>query len=47
VLSGRRNLSLTMIRNLAAGLGLPAEVLVGLPDAELKPEREMAELRKR
>jgi HTH-type transcriptional regulator/antitoxin HigA len=29
VLSGRRSLSLKMIRNLVAGLGIPAEVLLG------------------
>jgi HTH-type transcriptional regulator/antitoxin HigA len=29
VLSGRRNLSLKMIRALAGGLGIPAEVLLG------------------
>jgi HTH-type transcriptional regulator/antitoxin HigA len=29
VLSGRRNLSLKMIRNLVARLGIPAEVLLG------------------
>jgi HTH-type transcriptional regulator/antitoxin HigA len=46
VLSGQRNLSLTMIRNLVKGLGLPAEVLIGQPGAELKPEQEVAELRK-
>ncbi|MDB5390435.1 MAG: putative transcription regulator with domain [Planctomycetaceae bacterium] len=28
VLSGRRTLSLSMIRNLATGLGIPAEVLI-------------------
>ena len=30
VLSGRRNLSLKMIRNLVRRLGIPAEVLLGL-----------------
>ena len=29
VLSGRRNLSLKMIRNLVGRLGIPAEVLLG------------------
>jgi HTH-type transcriptional regulator / antitoxin HigA len=29
VLSGRRNLSLKMIRALVSGLGIPAEVLLG------------------
>jgi HTH-type transcriptional regulator / antitoxin HigA len=32
VLSGRRNLSLKMIRALAAGLGIPADVLLGRLD---------------
>ena len=31
VLSGRRSLSLTMIRKLVKGLGIPAEVLAGQP----------------
>jgi len=31
VLSGRRNLSLKMIRALVRGLGIPAEVLLGQP----------------
>ena len=31
VLSGQRSLSLTMIRNLADGLKIPAEVLIGKP----------------
>jgi HTH-type transcriptional regulator/antitoxin HigA len=31
VLSGRRNLSLKMIRSLVGGLGVPAEVLLGRP----------------
>jgi HTH-type transcriptional regulator/antitoxin HigA len=30
VLSGRRNLSLKMIKNLVARLGIPAEVLLGM-----------------
>jgi HTH-type transcriptional regulator/antitoxin HigA len=46
VLSGRRGLSLTMIRNLVKGLGIPAEVLIGRPGAELKPDQDVAELRK-
>lgn len=37
VLSGQRSLSLTMIRNLAQGLGIPAEVLIGKAGAELDP----------
>lgn len=32
VLSGRRGLSLRMIRNLVDGLGIPAEVLISAPD---------------
>ncbi|MDX9975475.1 MAG: ImmA/IrrE family metallo-endopeptidase [FCB group bacterium] len=35
VLSGRRGLSLTMIRKLATGLGIPAEVLLREPGATL------------
>jgi HTH-type transcriptional regulator / antitoxin HigA len=35
VLSGRRPLSLTMIRNLVTGLGIPAEVLLRQPGAQL------------
>lgn len=37
VLSGRRALSLTMIRKLVAGLGIPAEVLLRQPEIRLKP----------
>jgi HTH-type transcriptional regulator/antitoxin HigA len=39
VLSGKRRLSLTMIRALHEGLGIPAEVLLGRPD---RPELENA-----
>lgn len=39
VLSGKRRLSLSMIRALHGGLGIPAEVLLGRPD---KPELENA-----
>jgi HTH-type transcriptional regulator/antitoxin HigA len=46
VMSGQRSLSLTMIRNLWKGLGIPAEVLIGQPGAELKPDQEVAELRR-
>jgi HTH-type transcriptional regulator / antitoxin HigA len=46
VLSGQRGLSLTMIRSLVQGLGIPAEVLVGKPGAKLKPETDVAECRK-
>jgi HTH-type transcriptional regulator/antitoxin HigA len=46
VLSGQRGLSLAMIRNLVKGLGIPAEVLIGQPGAELKSDEEVAELRK-
>ena len=38
VLSGQRGLSLTMIRNLVEGLGIPAEVLIGKAGAELDPK---------
>lgn len=37
VLSGRRSLSLSMIRNLVTGLGIPAEVLLQKPGAKLEP----------
>ena len=46
VLSGQRGLSLTMIRNLVQGLGIPAEVLIGKPGAKLKPDTDVAEFRK-
>lgn len=38
VLSGKRPLSLTMIRNLVKGLGIPAEVLLQEPGADLPSE---------
>ncbi len=38
VLSGKRPLSLAMIRKLHAGLGIPAEVLIGEPGAVLPAE---------
>ncbi len=31
VFSGKRGLSLTMIRKLVSGLNIPAEVLIGIP----------------
>ena len=37
VLGGRRALSLTMIRKLVTGLGIPAEVLLCEPGAQSKP----------
>ena len=40
VLSGKRQLSLTMIRKLVSGLGIPAEVLLQEPGAEL-PSTEL------
>lgn len=46
VLSAQRGLSLTMIRNLVNGLGIPAEVLIGKPGAKLKPDTEVSELRR-
>lgn len=46
VLSGQRNLSLTMIRNLVDGLGIPAEVLLQEPGAKLKPEAGVAVFKK-
>lgn len=38
VLAGKRSLSLTMIRNLVNGLGIPAEVLLQEPGAKLPSE---------
>lgn len=46
VLAGKRALSLSMIRNLVQGLDIPAEVLIGKPGAALKPDKEVAELRR-
>jgi HTH-type transcriptional regulator/antitoxin HigA len=46
VLSGQRTLSLTMIRNLVKGLGIPAEILIGRPGVELKSDRDLSGLRK-
>lgn len=37
VLSGQRSLSLSMIRNLVEGLGIPAEVMLRKPGAKLDP----------
>ena len=45
VLNGRRELSLTMIRKLVTGLGIPAEVLLREPGARLKPSRGGSGLR--
>jgi HTH-type transcriptional regulator/antitoxin HigA len=39
VLSGKRSLSLTMIRNLMEGLDIPAEALLQKPKAEPLPKR--------
>jgi HTH-type transcriptional regulator/antitoxin HigA len=39
VLSGRRPLSLNMIRNLVTGLGIPAEVLLQEPGAKLETKK--------
>jgi HTH-type transcriptional regulator / antitoxin HigA len=55
VLSGRRELSLSMIRKLHTGLGIPAEVLLREPGAKLEPSSvveatkgfPLAEMRKR
>ena len=46
VMSGKRALSLTMISKLVAGLGIPAEVLIGQAGAELRPESAVSELKK-
>lgn len=37
VLAGRRGLSLSMIRNLSEGLGIPAGILLGKADAKIDP----------
>ncbi len=42
VLSGQRTLSLAMIRNLAKGLGIPAEILIGTSVPKLEPEAQAA-----
>jgi len=42
VLSGKRQLSLSMIRKLVNGLGIPAEVLLKEPDAELASDHALA-----
>jgi len=55
VLSGKRSLSLTMMRNLVNGLGIPAEVLLQEPNASLPSDEALqqgrhfpiAEMRKR
>ena len=39
VLNGRRPLSLTMIRKLVTGLGIPAEVLLREPGAKLETNK--------
>jgi len=39
VLNGRRPLTLTMIRRLHCGLGIPADVLLGEMENTLQPER--------
>lgn len=41
VLSGKRNLSLSMIRQLNIGLGIPAEVLLAKKGAELPPKADI------
>lgn len=42
ILSGRRGLSLRMIRNLVEGLAIPAEVLIGpSPVPAMKPRRKL------
>ena len=41
VLSGRRGLSMTMVRNLVS-LGIPAEVLIGIPKFEVQAEMKVA-----
>ncbi len=46
VLSGRRPLSLTMIRSLVNGLGIPAEVLLKEPGAKLKSDEDVQRVAK-
>jgi HTH-type transcriptional regulator/antitoxin HigA len=46
VISGKRSLSLTMIRNLVTGLGIPAEVLLQVQSARI-PNVSQRNLRKR
>ena len=46
VLSGNRSLSLTMIRNLVNGLGIPAEVLLREPGAKLKPSEDISRFKR-
>ena len=41
VLAGKRPLSLTMIRNLVSGLGIPAEVLLQEPGADLPSDEAL------
>jgi len=45
VLSGRRGLSLAMIRNLVEGLGITPELLIGKPRAKLKDLVESGKVR--
>ena len=44
VLNRKRRLSLSMIRNLHAGLGIPAEILIGEPD---RTDREVPQSQRR
>src|SRR6266404_5833990 len=48
VLSGKRRLSVTMMRNLVGGLGIPAKVFLATPkrttNADEEDSRELAEL---
>jgi len=46
VLNGQRELSLTMIRKLVAGLGIPAEVLLQTPGAKLESPARNSKARK-
>lgn len=46
VLSGKRPLSLTMIRNLVNGLGIPAEVLLREPGAKLPSDAVLEQYRR-
>jgi HTH-type transcriptional regulator / antitoxin HigA len=40
ILNGQRELSLTMIRKLVTGLGIPAEVLLQIPGTNLKSNEQ-------
>jgi HTH-type transcriptional regulator/antitoxin HigA len=47
VLAGKRPLTLPMIRRLASGLGVPADLLIGRSDTAITPRREVSSHRSR